>query len=322
LSRPRIRTLLAPILAAATLIAVPGPTGTAAADPIFIDWPSLVPGLIDTYIPNSDNLCVAGRPACIDAEIAEMRTRFGTLGMACSHQAVFALAYLRTTQTFKWSQQQPGYYSDRAFVTHEGAVFAKYYLQAYDRWAAGNRAAVPQAWLTALDAAQQKRVTGTGNLLLGMNAHINRDLPFVLAAIGLTTPEGDGRKPDHNKVNQFLSLVTEPMMAEEIARLDPSMINLSTPYGIGYTGLFQLIAVWRETAWRNAELLVAAPTDAARAVVAAQIELTAALEATALVAANLYVPLMPTPAARDAHCAAHNGAAPTMPYPFGTPSAY
>ena len=48
------------------------------------------------------------------------------------------------------------------------------------------------------DAAKGRQVTGLGNLLLGMNAHINRDLPFVLYSIGLTAPDGSSRKPDHD----------------------------------------------------------------------------------------------------------------------------
>ncbi|MEN3357401.1 MAG: hypothetical protein V7637_1383 [Mycobacteriales bacterium] len=320
LSRRRVRGFFSVLLASAAVLM--GSAQGARADPIYLPWPSLLPGLIDQYVPDNTNDCVAGRPVCSNAILDEMKLRFGPLGQSCNHQAVFALAYLRTTQTFQWAQAQPGYFQDPGYVNHEAAVFAKYYFSAYDNWSAGSRAAVPQAWLIALDNAGSKRTTGTGDLLLGMNAHINRDLPFVLAAIGLATPTGQSRKPDHDKVDEFLNLVTEPLLIEEIARMDSSIINLTTPYGVGYTGLFQLIAVWRELAWHNAELLLAAPTAQARAIVATTIETTAATEATALAAGNLYVPPLITTTTRDTFCAGHNGVAPPAGYAFGATSAY
>ena len=307
------------------LVAALVPTGGKAAlaeDPIFIDWPSLLPSLTDAYNPSSENDCVAGRPHCLAATIREMQRRFEPLGRSCDHNAVFSLAYLRTTQTYGWARDQAGYFNDTPWVNHEDAVFAKYYLNAYDGWAAGHRDQVPRAWLTAFDASAARRVTGSGSLLLGMNAHVNRDLPFVLAAIGITTPDGQTRKPDHDKVDQFLNTVVAPLLAELAARFDPTTNAIVTPYGVGYTGLFQALQAWREAGWRNAELLTAAPTPQARAVVAEQIEAMAAAEADAIVLGNSYLPPVTTSAPRDAFCAAHNADPPPMSYAFGTASTY
>ena len=319
--RHRVRGL-AVLLALVALLLPAGKQPAHADDPIFIDWSSLLPGLIDAYDPSSANDCVAGRPPCVDATIREMRRRFKPLGQSCNHNAVFSLAYLRTTQTYKWARDQPGFFADTPWVNHEDAVFAKYYFNAYDDWAAGRRDQVPQAWQIAFDAAAARRVTGSGNLLLGMNAHVNRDLPFVVAAIGIATPDGQSRKPDHDKVNQFLNTVVQPLLAELAARFDPNTINIVTPYGVGYTGLFQTLAVWREDAWRNAELLAAAPTPEVRAVVAQGIEATAAAQATALALANSYIPPLTTSASRDAYCADRNANPPPMNYAFGAASAY
>ena len=63
----------------------------------------------------------------------------------------------------------------------------------------------------------------SGDLLLGMNAHVNRDLPFALYSIGLVTPKGSSRKPDHDKVNVFLNSVVEPLFEEAAARYDPTV---------------------------------------------------------------------------------------------------
>jgi hypothetical protein len=155
-----------------------------------------------------------------------------------------------------------------------------------------------------------------------MNGHVNRDLAFVLAAIGLVGPDGASRKADHDKVNEFLNVVVEPLLLEVGARFDPNVINIATPYGTGYTALLQLLVAWREQAWRNAELLALAPTESARALVAAQIESAAALEARAIALANGYLPPLTSSAARDAYCAAHHDAAAPMPYAFGAPPPY
>jgi Family of unknown function (DUF5995) len=319
--RMRPVRLLAVLTALVALI-IPVSQQAAADDPIFLDWSSLLPGLVDEYQPSSANDCVAGRPHCVDATIREMERRFRSLGPACDHNAVFALAYLRTTQTYKWARDQSGFFTDTPWVNHEDAVFAKYYFAAYDNWSGGARGQVPQAWLIAFDAAAARQVNGSGDLLLGMNAHVNRDLPITLAAVGMATPDGQSRKPDHDKVDQFLNTVLQPLLEELAARFDSSIIHIETPYGVGYTGLFQTLAVWREQAWRNAQLLANATTPAARALALQEIETSAATQALAIKTANSYVPPVTQSSTRDTYCAAHNGDSPPRSYAFGTPSAY
>jgi len=317
-----LRLLVIALVGLGSVASLPSLAAPAHADdaPLFVDWPSLLPSFTDTYDPNSANDCTAGRPNCINSTLKEMERRFDPLAQACSHQAVFAMAYFRTTQTYKWARDQAGYFNDTPWVNHEDAVFARYYFDAYDNWASGNRSAVPQAWLIAFDAAANRQVSGTGNLLLGMSAHVNRDLPYVLAAISITNPDGTTRKPDHDKVNQFLNAELQQLLAEDGARFDAGINpNMVTPYGIGYTALFQTLAVWREQAWRNAEALTNAPTPAARALVAQQIETTAAAEAQSIVTATRYIAPLTNTSSRDAYCAVHHGDPAPMAYPWGTP---
>jgi hypothetical protein len=226
------------------------------------------------------------------------------------------------TQAYGWSRRQPGYYEDVPFANHQDAVFAKYYTDAFHDWRLGRRARVPAAWLIAFDAAHEKRVTGYGDLLLGMNAHINRDLPFVLAAVGLVAPDGSSRKRDYDAVEDFLLRSTGPMLAEAAARLDPTLDDASEPTGAVQTVLFQMITLWRENAWRNAELLVSAPTPEARAVVAAKIEGDARRLARTLRATHAYLPPLTTTTARDRHCSGHHDAPAPLAYPFGLPRPY
>jgi Family of unknown function (DUF5995) len=317
-----MRAFLAAALAALTISTTAGP---AQADLVpYVPWSSYLPGWTDAYVPSSDNDCVAGRPSCLQATLKEQSRIADQTASSCSHNAVFARAYVRMTQLYGYTRAIPGYYQDVSYFNHVDAVFARYYTSAYYDWAAGNRSAVPQAWLTALDAAQNKRVSGTGDLLLGMNAHINRDLPYVMAAVGLVAPDGTSRKGDYDAVEAWLYDATAPLIAEFAGRFDASMDDTADPYGIGNAALFQMVSLWRENAWRNAEALVSAPTPAARALVSANIETQANLIAQGILTSQSYVPLISTTGPRDSFCSTHNAAAPPVAYAFGyaTPWGY
>jgi hypothetical protein len=266
----------------------------------------------------SSNPCPAGGPECVDADIASMRARFALRGTTCDHHAAFTLAYLRTTQAYRFARDQPGFFDDPAWVNHEGAVFASFYYRAADDYAAGDRAATPAAWRGAFDAASGRKLSGVGDLLLGMNAHINRDLPYVLAQVGLTRPDGTSRKPDHDKVNVILAGVLGPLLAEETARFDRTGFDV----GISPDVMLGVLVSWREQAWQNAVRLVTAPNATVRALVSLDIDATAAAQAALWSTLTGYFPPFTTTGPRDAYCARHNADAPPQPYAFGTPPAY
>ena len=184
-------------------------------------------------------------------------------------------------------------------------MFARYYFEAYDDWSAGRLAAVPPAWAIAFRAADQRAVSAAGNIVLGINAHVQRDLPFVLAAIGIVNPDGSSRKPDHDQVNVFLNRVADDLYPEIARRFDPTIDDSELPGTADNFAEFQVIPTWREIAWRNAERLVSAPSAEARARVAAEIEAYAASQAETLRASYQYG-LLGSSAARDAYCAAHH----------------
>lgn len=283
----------------------------AAEDPLFLPWSQLLPSFATGYEPSAANDCTAGRIRCVDAVIREMDRRFEPLADACDHDALFALTYLRTTEEYRRSVADGTFFEDTPFVNHQDAVFARYYFDAFDAWHRGDVAATPPAWRVAFQAADARQVTGTGNILLGMSAHVNRDLPFVLAEIGLVQPDGSSRKADHDKVNEFLNRVMEQLLAEAAARFDPTVDDAQLSWTqLDETLLLQLLVGWREAAWRNAEALVLAPTAAARAQVAAQIESSATTIGQSILAGTAYGPLdalLGRRATRDAFCAANHG---------------
>ena len=181
----------------------------------------------------------------------------------------------------------PAFFADNAWLNHYDAVFADFYFTAWNAWQTSG--SVPPAWRIAFDAADRRQASAAGNLLLGMSAHVNRDLPFTLYAIGLVAPDGSSRKPDHDRVNRILNTVVSPLLDEIAARYDPSVRVVPGLGSLGDWLQFQALPAWREQAWRNAELLASAPNAAARAVVAPTIKQAAAAEATALLTLTRYV---------------------------------
>ncbi len=317
----RMRAVAAAVLlaAVATVAGVSTTQHRAGADPLYVEWPALLPGLTDAFDPGSSNVCVSGKVQCIDAVVREMERRAEPLIASCSDQALFALTYLRVTQTYAWSARQPGYYDDQAWTNHAVAVFAKYYLNAFDNWSANpNSSAVPQAWKIAFDNARDGRVSAAGNFFLGLNAHINHDLALAMEAAGLSGPDGQSEKANYDHIDALLNSVTDPLVAELSQRLDRSIDDTSLPLSLDKVATGNLMFTWREQAWRNAELL-ATSTPLTRGLVTATIDANSVTQATTYATTMAYTPLN-TRADRDAWCPLHHDDPAPEAYPFGFPT--
>ena len=229
--------------------------------------------------------CREGTIECVSLVVREMTRRFDALARRCDHDAVFALVYLRTTEVYRDTADSIGY-GDIASVTREDALFADYYFRAFDAYH-GGQGSVPPAWQIAFDTAAARALGAQGNAFLGVSAHIQRDLPFVL--YDLYQQGHPVSYEDHTLVNEFLAQVD--VAPEIIERFDPTY-----PPGSDIT----TIAAWRETAFRNFERLRDA-TPVERVVIAAEIEYSAALFAQNIVASTAYPPGSSSDE-RDAFC--------------------
>lgn len=247
--------------------------------------------------PYTGDVCVSGEDVCIDEVIARMEERLDGLVAECSHSAVFSLAYLRVTENVR-DAVRSGHFADRAWLNRVDAVFAELYFETTGAWEAGRRTGIPEAWRIALQAEDDRAMSGLGNFLLAMNAHINRDFPHVLATVGLAGPEGS-HKRDHDRYNTRLDSLYAPVFAEEARRFDPTFDDIDA--GTAEEAVAGVIMRgWREMVWRHAEALVLARTPFMRALVEKEIEVYAALQARLIRAA-----FGADPAPRDAWCAAH-----------------
>jgi hypothetical protein len=250
-------------------------------------------------------ICSSGAVACIDAVVTEMNKRFDPLAADCDHGAPFALMYLRVTEAVGREERTGSLRADRPYLAHLDAVFAELYFDASDAWAAGNREAVPAAWQIAFEAAKRRRVSGIGNLLLGMNAHISRDLPFAVASIGLG--EGTARARAFAEINEVLADVQGSILREASARFDPSIAGFRLPLlKVDAATVGLLIGSWRDSALVDGRRLLRAKTAAGRAAVIRTIEDNAAGRAAIIVAATSRVPFSKAGKARDRFCMERN----------------
>ncbi|HEX4191285.1 MAG TPA: DUF5995 family protein [Marmoricola sp.] len=309
--RHSLKAVVLIVVAAVSLGSATSPARADGTDPLDVLDPLLQASMLDPlvgalppfptpYKPYTGPICQSGSPQCIVDVIAEMQDRLAPLAASCSHDAIFALAYLRVTQNVKAAADN-GYFHDRSWLTQIDAVFAQKYFDTMDAWKAGNLAAVPKAWQLALAATRDKTMTGLGDFLMNMNAHINNDFPYVLAQVGLTAKDGTSHKPDHNAYNDRLDSLYIPVFDEETARFDPTFNEIQAgPVDDVLVGA--IMRGWREIVWRNAEALVDAPTFL-RPVIEQEISDYAAGQAE-LIQKIFH---SPNPTKRDAYCATHHG---------------
>ncbi len=270
-------------------------------------WERIAASLPDRADPESPNACGRGGVDCIEAVVAEMDRRFQVLAANCDHNAPFALMYLRVTEGVAATGSSD--FEDPPFLNHRDAIFADLYFGAYDAWAAGEDEEVPEAWRIAFDAAGAREVSVLGDMMLGMNAHISRDLPFALVRTGLRTPAGLGARGDYDRVNALLGTVQDPMIAEQSELFDPSLLESSLPVlEVSGESFGELMSRWRTEAFENARRLIAAGPDQRREI-GAEIEQAAAGRARVIEALSSNLVLGPGTEDRDAYCEAREARA-------------
>jgi hypothetical protein len=249
-------------------------------------------------------ICASGDPQCIVDVVAEMEDRLEPLAATCDHDAIFSLAYLRVTENVQ-AAADSGYFADRTWLTQVDALFAQMYFDTMDAWNAGERTSVPHAWRIALRASDDRTMSGLGDFMLSMNAHINNDFPYVLEQVGLTAADGTSHKPDHNAYNRRLDQLYHPVFDEEAARFDP----MFDKYDVGPVDELVVSTImrgWREMVWRHAEALAATRTDPLlRRIVQNEIEEYAATQAQLIKLVPIF--LAASSPQRDAWCAGHRG---------------
>ena len=144
----------------------------------------------------------------IDALIARMEALLGPMQAAGDPRRFFHATYLRTTRAVR-DALRAGRFGDPDWVERWDVAFADLYLDALRADSAGGP--VPGPWAIAFRTGRERPdAPALRHVLLGMNAHINYDLPQALLAV-ISGPEfGDPallgrRRADHQRIDEVLS---------------------------------------------------------------------------------------------------------------------
>lgn len=147
----------------------------------------------------------SGPPTSIDAVVASMRSRLTSVDPSRAGEREFLETYLRTTQAIA-AAARSSVFEDPGWVEAWDVEFARLYLDALDAHLAGRP--VPRPWRMAFAAADS--LPPVRHVLLGINAHINYDLPQALLAViddaGFADAEVLGRRHrDHERIDAILA---------------------------------------------------------------------------------------------------------------------
>ena len=271
--RVRVGVACALLALAAGLSAAAAPARDSVPN---LAWTAVLPPFPSSTQPQPGPVpnCRTPTMRCIDVEIQRLKRLRDRLG--CDHRGVFATTYLVLTQTLKRVlAEDPDLFRQPRYLFTEDAVFANVYFDTFDAWGAGRP--VAGAWRIAFQTARSGNVNAAQDMLLGINAHVQNDMPFVLASLGLRTPSGQSRKPDHDAMNRVLNRAYAPVVHAVAERYDDRVtLTNSDLTPVDDLGGLEMVRGWREGVWRNAERLANARSDAERRWIALQIEANAA----------------------------------------------
>lgn len=194
----------------------------------------------------------------VESELAGWERFFG-----CDHRAVFPTVYRLLTQETRWQMEtDSSIFQDPAGLGQEAVEFYRLYEQMIRAHLAGDT--IPPAWQLVMDVAQEGDWTAGHDMLMAINAHVQRDMPFAVAKTGLTLPDGSSRKADHDLFNEVLNRAYPRIVQAVGQRYDPIMLTVGSLGVPGNIAAMQLVALWREGVWRNAERLTQSDDELTR----------------------------------------------------------
>jgi hypothetical protein len=218
----------------------------------------------------------------MDAVIERMQALLEQLQAEDDPRQYFHATYLRTTIAAAEEIRRGGFL-DPGWVERWDVFFADLYLDALETARAGGRPTRP--WEIAFSASHE--LPALRHVLLGMNAHVNFDLPQALLAVITDDEFGDAallarRAADHRAIDRVLVSRVAAEDDELVAISGRSLLDrLLQP--LNRLGTQRFLREAREKVWGNALALSRARRqgpDTYTAVLAELEELSAAKVAT------------------------------------------
>ncbi len=223
-----------------------------------------------------------------------MQRRIVDIKPAVAHRRVFAETYFRTTRAVGTAIEDARF-EDPEWVERWDVVFADLYLRAYDAYLAGSARAghpdvtgidlpgvhlpaldrpaadqpgvlqardpgVPRPWRLAFDAPAD--LPPLRHVLLGINAHVNYDLPQALLAVISDDDFADPvlmarRRRDHERIDAVLA----SRVAAEDDELGPRTLLDRVLDPVNRLGSKRFLKEARQKVWLNVEQLQVARRD-------------------------------------------------------------
>jgi hypothetical protein len=202
----------------------------------------------------------AGPPPAIGGLLQRMTALLDELTADDDPRRFFLATYRRTTVAVA-ERLERGDFDDPAWVERWDVVFADLYLDALRSWS--EQAATPEPWRVAFGTARAGvRLPPLRHVLLGMNAHVNYDLPQSLLAVVDDDEFADEavlarRERDHRAIDEVLAsrVAAEDVELRKVeqpgdrTRLDRALQPLNR------LGTRRFLTEARRKVWRNARVL-------------------------------------------------------------------
>ena len=190
----------------------------------------------------------------IDDLIARMKQGLAALAPDDARR-FFHGTYMRTTEAVA-AEIGRGGFGDGPWVEHWDVAFASLYLDAFDQFSAGQATSGP--WKVAFAATRGERLPPLRHVLLGINAHVNFDLPQALLLMIDDASFDDAelmvrRAADHEHIDQVLAsrLVAEDELLREVEQPGDRGL-LDRIQVLGRLGTKRFLTEARRKVWRNA----------------------------------------------------------------------
>jgi hypothetical protein len=163
----------------------------------------------------------------IDDVLVKLRDIIDNLRDRGSPLVFFPAVYRVTTARVRAGIQN-GSFVDGARMERLATTFANRYLAALDAAAAGGGVRPARAWQVTFAAATRQHTMMLQHVLLGMNAHINFDLPLAVIAAANGGKIAD-LEQDFQAINSILASLLAPVQAV-IDRFSP-LLNILDQVG-------------------------------------------------------------------------------------------
>ncbi|SDI97176.1 hypothetical protein SAMN05444157_1065 [Frankineae bacterium MT45] len=189
--------------------------------------------------------------------VAQMQRRLDELPGTLSARRHFLATYLRTTEAVGVAVDE-GRFEDPSWVERWDVVFAQLYLQAHDAYITADRDGLPRPWRLAFDADSD--LPPLRHVLLGINAHVNYDLPQAMLAVISAEDFDDppllaSRRRDHERIDQVLA---DRVKAEDAELAGSRRLQDRVLAPLNRLGSKRFLREARQKVWLNVDSLHAA----------------------------------------------------------------